>query len=72
VGAHFDYHTVLSVVKEGRSTHKAINPLVAFCDIHGGERGAILLFCLGHHTRRVHFIKGAMFSCNQNLNYYLY
>jgi hypothetical protein len=29
----------------------AINSLVAFYDIHGGKRGAILLFCPGHHTR---------------------
>jgi hypothetical protein len=29
----------------------AINPLVAFYDIHGG-RGAILLFCPVHHTRQ--------------------
>jgi hypothetical protein len=29
----------------------AINPLVAFYNIHGGKRGAILLFCPGHHTR---------------------
>jgi hypothetical protein len=29
----------------------AINPLVAFYDIHGGKRGVILLFCPGHHTR---------------------
>jgi hypothetical protein len=29
----------------------AINPLVAFYDIHGGKIGAILLFCPGHHTR---------------------
>jgi hypothetical protein len=26
----------------------AINPLVAFYDIHGGKKGAILLFCPGH------------------------
>jgi hypothetical protein len=29
----------------------AINSLVAFYDIHGGKRGAILLFCPGHHTK---------------------
>jgi hypothetical protein len=29
----------------------AINSLVAFYEIHGGKRGAILLFCLEHHTR---------------------
>jgi hypothetical protein len=28
----------------------AINPSVAFYDIHG-EKSAILLFCPGHHTR---------------------
>jgi hypothetical protein len=28
-----------------------IYPLVAFYDIHVRKRGAILLFCLGHHTR---------------------
>jgi hypothetical protein len=31
----------------------AINPLVAFYDIHEGNRGAILLFYPGHHTRPV-------------------
>jgi hypothetical protein len=31
-----------------------INPLVAFYDIHGRKkRGAILLFCPGHHTRQI-------------------
>jgi hypothetical protein len=30
----------------------SINPLVAVYDIHGGKRGAILLFCPGHHTRQ--------------------
>jgi hypothetical protein len=31
----------------------AINPLVAFYDIHGGKREvAILLFCPRHHTRK--------------------
>jgi hypothetical protein len=29
----------------------AINLLVAFYDVHEGNRGAILLFCPGHHTR---------------------
>jgi hypothetical protein len=29
----------------------AINPLVTFYNIHGGKRGAILLFCPGHDTR---------------------
>jgi hypothetical protein len=33
------------------SVGDAINPLAAFYDIHGKKRGAILLFCLGHHTR---------------------
>jgi hypothetical protein len=31
----------------------AVIPLVAFYDIHGRVRGAILLFCPGHHTRRI-------------------
>jgi hypothetical protein len=31
----------------------AINPLVAFYDIHGQKRDAILLFCPGHHTRQL-------------------
>jgi hypothetical protein len=26
----------------------AINPLVAFYDIHGGKRKVLFLFCLGH------------------------
>jgi hypothetical protein len=29
----------------------AINPLVTFYNTHGGKRGAILLFCPGHHMR---------------------
>jgi hypothetical protein len=34
-----------------------INPLVAFYVIHGGnERGAILLFCPGHRTRRYYVL----------------
>jgi hypothetical protein len=28
----------------------AVKPLVAFYDIHGRKRGAILLFRPGHHT----------------------
>jgi hypothetical protein len=35
----------------------AINPLVAFYDIHGGKKGAILLFCPGHHTRLYFWIE---------------
>jgi hypothetical protein len=31
----------------------AVNPLVAFYDIHGRKRGAIFLFCPGHHKRLV-------------------
>jgi hypothetical protein len=29
-----------------------VSALVAFYDIHRGKRGAILLFCPGHHTRQ--------------------
>jgi hypothetical protein len=35
----------------------SINPLVAFYDIRGGKR-EMLLFCPGHHTKRVEFVNG--------------
>jgi hypothetical protein len=42
----------IAVLLQSISSVSAINPLVAFYDINGGEgRGAILLFCSGHHTR---------------------
>jgi hypothetical protein len=61
----------------------AINPLIAFYDIHE-ETGAILLFCPGHHTRRdvyviiIHYIiilcddtdTSYLFIRNSNLLFY--
>jgi hypothetical protein len=44
----------IAVLLQSISAVSAINPLVAFYDIHGGKREAplsILLFCPGHHTR---------------------
>jgi hypothetical protein len=41
----------IAVLLQSISGESAINPLVAFYDTHGGKRGAILLFCPGHHTR---------------------
>jgi hypothetical protein len=41
----------IAVLLQSISGVSAINPLVAFYDIHGGKRDAILLFCPGHHTR---------------------
>jgi hypothetical protein len=41
----------IAVLLESILGVSAINPLVAFYDFHGGKRGAILLFCPGHHTR---------------------
>jgi hypothetical protein len=41
----------IAVLLQSISSVSAINPLVAFYDIHGGERNDILLFCPGHHTR---------------------
>jgi hypothetical protein len=41
----------IAVLLQSISGVSAINPLVAFYDIHGGKRGAILLFSSGHHTR---------------------
>jgi hypothetical protein len=35
----------IAVLLQSISDVSAINPLVAFYDIHGGKRGAILLFC---------------------------
>jgi hypothetical protein len=35
----------IAVLLQSISGVSAINPLVAFYDIHGGKRGAILLFC---------------------------
>jgi hypothetical protein len=46
----------IAVLLQSTSGVSAINPLVAFYDIRGGKRGAILLFCPGHHTRRDNFI----------------
>jgi hypothetical protein len=40
----------IAVFLQSISGVSAINPLVAFYDIHGG--GGILLFCPGHHTRQ--------------------
>jgi hypothetical protein len=39
------------VLLQSISGVSAINPLVAFYNIHGGKREAILLFCPGHYTR---------------------
>jgi hypothetical protein len=41
----------IAVLLQSISGVSAINPLVTFYDIHGVKRGAILLFCPGHHTR---------------------
>jgi hypothetical protein len=42
----------IAVLLQSISGVSAINPLVVFYDIHGRKkRGAILLFCPGHHTR---------------------
>jgi hypothetical protein len=41
----------IAVLLQSISGVSAINTLVAFYEIHGGKRGAILLFCPGHHTR---------------------
>jgi hypothetical protein len=43
----------IAVLLHSISGVSAINPLVAFYDIHGGKKGAILLFCPGHHTRPI-------------------
>jgi hypothetical protein len=40
----------IAVLLQSISGVSAINPLVAFCDIHGGKR-EVLFFCPGHHTR---------------------
>jgi hypothetical protein len=37
----------IAVLLQSISGVSAINPLVAFYDIHGEKRGAILLFCPG-------------------------
>jgi hypothetical protein len=42
----------IAVLMQSISGVSAINPLVAFYDIHGGKRGAILIFWPGHHTRQ--------------------
>jgi hypothetical protein len=42
----------IAVLLQSISGVGAINPLVAFYDIHE-EKGAILLFCPRHHTRPV-------------------
>jgi hypothetical protein len=45
-----------AVLLQSISGVSAINPLVAFY-IHGGKRGAILLFRPGHHTRLYYTIR---------------
>jgi hypothetical protein len=40
----------IAVLLQSISGVSAINPLVAFYDIHRGKR-EVLLFCPGHHTR---------------------
>jgi hypothetical protein len=46
----------IAVFLQSISGVSAINPVVAFYDIHGGTRGAILLFCPGRHTTQVYNI----------------
>jgi hypothetical protein len=48
----------IAVLLQSISGVSAINPLVAFFDIYGGKRGAILLFFPGHRKRQneIHFI----------------
>jgi hypothetical protein len=41
----------IAVLLQSISGVSAINPLVAFYDIHGEKNGGILLFCPGHYTR---------------------
>jgi hypothetical protein len=43
----------IAVCSQSISGASAVNPLAAFYDIHGRKRGAILLFCPGHHTVNV-------------------
>jgi hypothetical protein len=42
----------IAVLLQSISGVSAINPLVAFYDIHGGKREVLFFFCPGHHTRR--------------------
>jgi hypothetical protein len=39
----------IAILLQSISDISAINPLVAFYDIHGTKRGAILLLCPGQH-----------------------
>jgi hypothetical protein len=41
----------IAMLLQSISGVSAINPLVAFYNIHGGKREVILLFCPGHHTK---------------------
>jgi hypothetical protein len=41
----------IAVLLQSISGVTAINPLVAFYDIHGGKREVLLLFCPGLYTR---------------------
>jgi hypothetical protein len=41
----------IAVLFQSISGVSAINPLLAFYDIHGGKREVLLLLCPGHHTR---------------------
>jgi prepilin-type processing-associated H-X9-DG protein len=42
----------IAVLLQPISGVSAINPLIAFYDIHGGKRDANFLFCPGDHTRQ--------------------
>jgi hypothetical protein len=42
---------LIAVWLQSISGVSAVNPLVAFYNMHGRKRGAILLLCPGHHMR---------------------
>jgi hypothetical protein len=54
----------IAVLLQPISGVSAVNPLVAFYDIHGGKK-QVLLFCPGHHTRTIFILIDICFLCNR-------
>jgi hypothetical protein len=59
----------IAVLSQSISGVSAINPLVAFYEKkEGKERGAILLFCTGHHTRHIYYYIHYACLINRQIN----
>jgi hypothetical protein len=45
----------IAILLQSVSVVSAINPLVAFYDIHGGKRDALFFYFTPHHTRQTKY-----------------